>query len=79
MGYTDSDPWHILEILEYCVLRCYVVVSLGPKRGEVYYIVVVHTWPNLLQRKEALSEDETSIISVYKAIWSVSRLKCFSL
>ena len=27
------------------------------------------------QRKEALSEDETSITSVYKSIWNVSRLK----
>jgi hypothetical protein len=59
------------------VLWSYVVVSLGPKRGEVYYIVVAHTWPIPLQRKEALSDDETSIISVYKSIWSVSRLKSF--
>ena len=27
------------------------------------------------QRKEALSEDETSITSVYKSIWKVSQLK----
>jgi len=27
------------------------------------------------QRKEALSKDETSIMSVYKSIWNVSRLK----
>lgn len=37
----------------------------------------VTSWLVLVQneRKEALSEDETSIISVYKSIWSVSRLK----
>ncbi|KAN0116511.1 MFS general substrate transporter [Russula decolorans] len=37
----------------------------------------VTSWLVLVQneRKEALSGDETSIISVYKSIWSVSRLK----
>jgi hypothetical protein len=37
----------------------------------------VTLWLVLVQkeRKEALSDDETSIISVYKSIWSVSRLK----
>jgi hypothetical protein len=79
MGYTDPDPWHIRWILEYRLLRCDVVVSLGSKRGRVYYIVVTHTRMKLLQRKEALSEDETSIINVYKSIWSVSRLKSFHL
>ena len=61
------------------MLRCYVVVSLGSKRGGVFYIVVAHNQIKPLQRKEALSEDETSIISVYKSIWSVSRLKSLHL
>ena len=77
MGYTDLDPWRIPQILEYRVLRCYIVVSLGSKRGGVYFVVVAHSLIKPLQRKEALSEDETNIISVYKSIWSVSRLKSF--
>ena len=77
MGYTDPDPWRIPLILEYRVLRCYVVVSLGSKRGGVWYTVVAHTLMNPLQRKEALTEEETNIISVYKSIWTVSRLKSF--
>lgn len=61
------------------MLWCYVVVSLGPKRGGVCYIIAANTRPILLQRKEVLSEDETSVASVYKTIWNVSRLKSLYL
>ena len=57
------------------MLRCYIVVGLRPKRGEVRYTVLAHSWLIVPQRKEALSEDETNIASVYKTIWTVSRLK----
>ncbi len=79
MGYTDPVPGRIPQILEYRVLWYHVMVSPYPKRGAVYYIFVAQIWLKLSQRKEALSEDETSIIGVYKSIWSVSRLKSFHL
>ena len=57
------------------MLRCYIVVSLGPKRGADCSIIMAHARPILPQRKETLSEDEINIASVYRTIWKVSRLK----
>lgn len=77
MGHPGLDPWYISQIWEYRVFWCYDVVDLRSKRGMVCYIVATRALPTPLQRKEALSEDETNIASVYKSIWSVSRLKSF--
>jgi MFS transporter, PAT family, solute carrier family 33 (acetyl-CoA transportor), member 1 len=76
MGHASSVAWHVSQILEHGLLWRYIVVDHCSKRGRVCHKFATHIRPTIpSQRKEDLSEDETSVTSVYKSIWSVSKLK----
>jgi hypothetical protein len=75
MGHTTSIPRHIPSFLECDLLQHHYLAHILPKRGWKFTPVRVHPiYQPTSQRKEILRDEDTSIIGVYKTIWSIVKL-----